>query len=551
LSVTVEYSTDGGSSWTSINVSDWNIEYGLTQSFFAPTGKIKFDKSVSIPAESLVRIYVDGVKRLEGQSLSAGTLEGDGNKSIKIQNYGYDIMEEDVSISLTGVYPEDVIGAVLDKVSPSGYSSSNLTTINSPSISSTIDYENEDKAKKIIREMCSRAGYVLKIGPDKDFTFEPSEYNDYGTITDYNVEEYTEDDIQTVVNKVEVVGTGGESPVRATASDFSYVDRVKKRKYNVSYISTSGEASNLANKRLKPEPNDTGKLLVGGSDYTSANITNQTVSFDLSYLNLGTVTALITHQKISEGGMVLTVGVGSDFGREEQNKGRYSDEDKAEEGADNTDKVLDERNIEDNATFNDIFTQDSVPSGSDGDMWYDTGSHVWYVCTQSSCSTLSDWTEASDITSYQNQSFSWLTDTIQKTQISNDTIETPMLEANIINSDYVDTLYLDASQDVRLGVGNSDYIGFVDGYTYDGTDLGTSMNPSSNNTCSVGSDSKAFKEGFFYNFHVYNELIAETITTTTNISAGGDVSSIGKVSGNKGDFSTYLKVPVGEDQYPT
>ncbi len=439
MSFTIEYYDSGSSSWKEITSAyNYSIQRGVGKNLLAPKAKVYTEKSFAgIGTETKVRILIDGSNEFEGFTTNSGKVNKDGTTSFNLEHYGYEIMEEVLdytgSNELTDVKPEDVLSDVLSKVS--GYSSSDLTVVNSPSISYTIDFDEEAKVKKIFNDMMDLAGYVVRFTPSKEVIFEPFKNGDLGTLSDYVIQNYEPDDKQTVINRVVIKGTGGDNVVKGVAEDYTYIDQIREKSYNVDWVKTQTVADKLAQARLSPEPSDTGTLVVYSGDYTTNDVSNSTVSFDASNYNLGSRTAVVMKQTLEKERMVLSVGSGTDIGTKEQNREKWSDNDKNETGATNnavfydTDTanitgmskgdigVIDEDN---NGTYDatykyngsewvkdgditlehikdGIFRQDTAPDHKEGIIWYDTNTRVLKRSTGSAWEEFGDSTQADKI----------------------------------------------------------------------------------------------------------------------------------------------------------
>lgn len=376
VTYTVEYSTDGGSSWNTINkYRNFEIKNGIGRNLLAPIGKVWTNVNTSASRDDILRIQIDSTTRFEGYIKDNGKLKENGVKVLEARGYGYEIMDEVVSLNLENVSPETVLENALDATTNSDYTATNLTTPTATNI--TLDtYDVEQKVRKIFKEMMSRAGYIIRFFPDKTVNFENFENGgSLGTVDEFKLSDYTEDDKDTVVNKVKVYGTYDNNVYTGTASDFTYVDDVKQENYNVRYVYSDAEAQNLADKRLRPEPSDTGTLIFFGSDFHADNIANHTFDFTSDAYNLGTKTVVVEKQIIREEHNEVRVGRGSDYGMFENGLKTFSDEDKNEPGNVWSDVYDDGEKPDDGATENKIFRQPGEPSGQGeqaGDLWVDT-----------------------------------------------------------------------------------------------------------------------------------------------------------------------------------
>ena len=469
----IEYSPDGGSSWNGIDYRDYEIRNGTGRNLLAPMAKVWTNSLVDISRDDLLRIKIGGTRRFEGYSKSDGQVDTGGILTIEARGYGYEIMNEVISLNLSNVSPETVLENTLDESSNADYDSTNLNTTSATNI--TLDsFDVDQKMSQIFQDMMSRAGYIIRIFPDKTINFEPyKEEGDMGEIMDFQVKEYTPNDKSTVINKVTVYGTYEGNVYNGVAEDYTYVGSGEKRErvYNVKYVYSDAEAENLAEKRLRPEPEDTGTLTVFGSDFTSSNKANYTLDFYSEEHGLGSsgnkITVVVEEQKIRENYMELKVGGGASYGQFQSGLKTYSDDDKTGPGKQWSDIYDDGHMPVDDATENQIYWQSTTPSGTDGDIWVNTSNMSIYTNDAGSW-TQSTW-ESVDEDRLENLSVSApkiqdlaisnakiqedavntpeLVDlAIEETKIDNESISTPKVQADAIDTNEIHTNAVKANE---------------------------------------------------------------------------------------------------------
>ena len=337
MTSTIEYSTDGGTSWTAIDYTDFSIERGNGKNLLAPNAVIDTHKDVSISTDDLVRIKIDSTRRFEGYANGPGVVQLQGQKRIEVRGYGYDIMEEKITLNLTGTSPENVLS---EAISGTDYT---LTTTTSTGI--TLDYSCDDKKRKnVFQDMVDRTGYIFRVEPDKTIYFEDLEdggsWQTLSTSSDkVAVREWNSADPDTIKNKVIVNGTGESTNVKETATDFTYTDVERSAEYNFKYISTSTEAQNMADQLLEPSPLAKAKIIVGESGYTPdiySDLVNSTIDLSDSSKGISNEVLVVEKQKVKDGRIELELGEGSSFSIHEVNLQNKSDGEKNDSSADAT-----------------------------------------------------------------------------------------------------------------------------------------------------------------------------------------------------------------------
>lgn len=329
----IEYSDDDGDSWSEINFDDYRLFYGNGRKKLGNKLIIFADPRTSVTSGDLVRISVDDDYVFEGKAKNSGRIkDGEKRKEVTVYGYEYFFFEEEVSVDLSSVAPHEVIEEVLPSSWSLNYSDSGIS----------IDFDVEDTKKKIIKRMIDRANYVTRINSyDKTMHFNPrGDRGDFDTYdgTYSRIQEYEEDDVNTIINHVVVYGTYknnklvAENDVTSDVEDSRDAYGKRSKTYNAKYIQTESEAKDLSNQLLQLEPLDTGKIRVTTPKYDPSNIVNHLVDVVDDTYNVSS-TLEVVEQQVRENRMILDLGQGVDFGSEEGFRSRYSDNDKTESGA--------------------------------------------------------------------------------------------------------------------------------------------------------------------------------------------------------------------------
>lgn len=620
-----------GTNWVEINTNGFRLVRGNGNNKLGPELEFSTPRDSSITANDQVRLKIDGVVEFRGYSKNSGKFGLSGAKDYVIRGRGYEVLDTELTLDLSSISPEDILSNhVLDGTS--------YTLSTSTATGITIDsYKCSNRTRKsIIRDLLDRTSYLLRIDSvNQVFYFEDKgDRGNYGSFDaqndSCNVVKWTEDDLDTVINKAIVYGTQ-EGSYKATASDSTSISTYGEQKIEVNYryIGSTTEAQNIANQLLVPDPLDNGRVRAANEKFDGSDLVNYEIDVIDTSKNISS-TVVVEKQIVKPGQMDLFVGQGEDFSLKNYNRQNKSREDKNYPGADLTienadninhigtsapsdpkigwlwidtsvtpnelkryngtswdiiatvhadwSNVVDDGNKpeddadvtqdhandiiwdgepsnpqdgwvyydsgsgrffrydggtgtwdivsditatqnqnfswivddgkkpDDNATKNSVFSQDSTPSGEDGDLWFDTANSEWKIYKSGV------WQKASDVTSDKNQSFSWLTGAIDGTQINDDTVITrhvaasaitaAEIDAGTITANEISTLDLDTA-DLSVGNDNTDQIQY--GSANSGAD--TIMWPSSDQTCILGTSNRRFYQTYI------QELYAEYFET--------------------------------------
>jgi len=185
------------------------------------TLKVNLPPTDTISALDNIVVKSSGVEIWGGFAKDKGTWKANGTKEIEVLGYGSDILNNRVTLDLTGKSPEYILGQA---ISGTDY------VIETPVASGiTIEhYTVSDTIRTVFAEMMARTGWVIRFTPEKDGSgnrkiyFESPGYlssgYSYNSATDnIKINEWREEIIETVRNHVKVLGQG--EAVDLTVSD--------------------------------------------------------------------------------------------------------------------------------------------------------------------------------------------------------------------------------------------------------------------------------------------------------------------------------------------
>jgi len=194
--------------------------------------------------------------------------------------------------------------------------------------------------RRIFKDLTERTGRVWRVVDPDTIVVEPLGTNggiSINTDTDAAaVRQFDSGDARTVINDVQVNGTGGERVV-GTASDATSIDQygTRSRTVNVSYIETQSEADAYAQALLRPEPLAEATVLVGASAIdVIGQQSNATLTLTDPSRGIDSVELVIEEQTNSSGGStVLKAGEGAASSLVTQNRQSRSRDDQTEPGS--------------------------------------------------------------------------------------------------------------------------------------------------------------------------------------------------------------------------
>jgi len=347
----VEVQNDDGT-YREIRVSGrrpWVVEQGTSDTDApAPKLRAKSDSRESVDAGQNIRVRDGNTTIFEGRVTDA-PIQGDGNRPIDAEHNGFRLLEEEVTLSVSGT-DEDVFQAAINNSTRSGtFSLSYAGT--ATTLGDTYDVEGR-KISRVFRDMADRVGRVFWIdGTTNTVNVEP--YGGAGTMSDIDtsatsygarLEEFDDSDLKTVVNEATVVGTGGEK-VTGFAEDLtskSDYGRQPKR-VQVSYVTSQSEADAYASELLVPDPLPSAEATVDSRhpDSIETPLVNRDVRI-VDPSNSVDVTVPVEKQTITPGQATFTAGEGAVVNVEEFNRTQKSRDDTTEPGSVyNSDRIAD------------------------------------------------------------------------------------------------------------------------------------------------------------------------------------------------------------------
>jgi len=208
----------------------WEIHFSSGNFFGELTLDVAYNQSVDAMDE--IQIKEDDEVIFGGYAFNGGTYQSDGMKTIKVNGYGQEIMQQRISIDLENTSPEEVISEAL--------SGTDYTFRYAEATGIAIDhYSIFDTIGKCIREMIDRTGWTVRITPSKEIWLEPFGYRNTGYSyivgTDgVEIVSWEKDRTVNIENRIRVIG---QSPVKGLTID-------KWRKGTVSGTATNKEGVN-------------------------------------------------------------------------------------------------------------------------------------------------------------------------------------------------------------------------------------------------------------------------------------------------------------------
>ena len=328
---TVQRFDDPTASWVDItDYGAFQIDNGVSDVLLAPEATFEFPRTATVAAGTRLRVQESGTTIFEGNVTKTQPQAGAGGRAMRVDaaHDAYGLFEETVSLSVTGT-DEDVLNAALSAAAGTWTLAYDGT---GTSLADTYDVERRS-IKRVFRDMVDRVGRVWWV--DVDHTIHVATLGAGGQLAAVDtstdgaaVTQYVPDDVETVVNDVTVTGTGGEA-VTGTATDSASINEYGRQpeSVNVSYITTSTEASDYASALLNPEPDAQATVRVAASAANVAPpVVNQTLDVtDTQGTGLND-TLPIESQTITQGSAELGLGEGegvnlAQFNRSEKSKG--------------------------------------------------------------------------------------------------------------------------------------------------------------------------------------------------------------------------------------
>lgn len=327
MATDVEYSDDGGSTWTEIGYSDFEIEVPLSPAGIAPEATVTTQARETIDPNDDLRIVIDGSTVFEGYVRSGGDKQGTGQWRIPVRHDAVELFEETIDLSISDATDEQVLDQALTEADASSFSVDYQGSASSVGL-----YEVENTSvKRVFRDMMDARGYVWWVDPaGSTITVAPD--GDRGTWMSLDtqtdtarVRTYNDGDVSTVRNDVTVLGAGGF----ATASDATSISNYGRRTGDSPYLYPFANiivAQQIANQLLIEEPLPDAKVVVG-SDVGAVTdpLINYEVDLTSTPLGVSDTGLLVSKQTIKQDYVLLTVGRGATTALEELARRRDPD----------------------------------------------------------------------------------------------------------------------------------------------------------------------------------------------------------------------------------
>ena len=462
-----------------INYSDFEIELGTSTAQIAPTASVTSQARESIQAGQELRIIIDGTTRFEGVTQSAGAKSRNGQRRVEVEHAGVKLMEQPVSLSLSSPTVSSVLNEAVSAAAGGGGYTVNTAI---PQITLGNDYNVESrKVKRIFRDMMDRAEAVWWFEPTGEtINVEPPGgrglWQSLGTRADrIRVDEFDEGDVKTVLNDVEVIGTG-DVAVSATETDANSIDAYGRRTgespYKVNYITTQTEADALAQALLQPDPLASGTVTAAQNvGAVEAPQINKTVDLTDLPKDIDESDLTINKQVIRQSRAELSVGQGANDAIARLNRNTKSQGDVTEPGS-----VYDSDRLADFAVLEDKIADLSITE-----------------------------TKIQD-------------DSISTPKLQAEAVVAAKIEAGTITALQIDTLDL-TTNELSIGADATEQIVFGTD-TVSSTDV-TAMLPSSDGFAFIGRDDERFSEIFAEGIN-YERGTFEPPSASTTVGWGTD-----------------------------
>jgi hypothetical protein len=333
-----------------IDYGSFALEFGISTQLVAPKGSVRTRPQESITAGQDVRIIIDGTTVFEGQALSGGTKD-DSGKQVDLEHPVAELWDTNGSFNLTSPTDEQVLNRALSVANTQTSFTLNYvgtaTQLNS-------DYTSQDRSiLSVFRDMMDRTDRVWRVDPaGTTITVEPKgnrgTWQSLSPSDGISVGSFDEGSIRTVVNDVNVVGTGGR-PVVGNASDSGSISTYGRRveTINLDYALTQTEADAHAASVLQPQPVPEGTVTVPETvGNVTQNLANYEVDLSDPSKDINATGLVIEKQELRQGRVKLSVGGGVGASVNRANRAAKSDGDNARPGS-----VYDSDRLADNAVL--------------------------------------------------------------------------------------------------------------------------------------------------------------------------------------------------------
>jgi len=494
-SYTVEVFDSGSGSYREIRLrgdrDPVKVSYGVSSQQLAPKAVVQTDAREDISPAQLLRVKDDsGDVVFEGATKSGGRRGRDGSRKVVARHDAYQVFQDEVSLSVSSPTDQDVLSAALSNADGGG---SFTLDYNGTPISLADDYNvNNRVVRRVFDDIVSRTGDIYWI--DIDNTVHVTDGGGGGlwkSVDTSNgsavVQSYDDGDVDTVVNDVTVIGTGGES-VEGNATDSTSINEYGRRPdtVNVDYIQTASEASAMASELLQPEPPSSAKLIAtdGIGDITVPRI-NQTIDVTDTAGTGANETFVVIGQTIEQGQTVFELGFGSASNTEQFNRGQRSSADNSRPGSVyNTDRIADgaveSNKLVDSSVITSKLADLAVQLDKVDDGAIDT------------VKIKDDAIEAPKILAGTITANEIAADTLTANEITAGTITALEIAADTLTANEIDTLDL-TTNELVVGTDTNNDIEFTE------VDFDTAIVPETDGACQVGDDFDRFSNMFAVN----------------------------------------------------
>lgn len=325
---------------TTVDYNDFSITVPLSTVNVAPEAQITIPTREPLTANDAVEITIDGTTAFSGVAQSAGTKSPTSGKTVKCLHPGHELFGEEVTLALTGDSSASILQGALDASETGG--SYTLTVASGGATLDTYDVENRS-VKRVYQDIMDRNGWVWWVDPgSRSITVAPpgdrGQWKSLDTEQDrFSVERFDDGNVETVRNRVTVVGTGDEK-TQATNEDSTSISnygvRTGNSPYNVSYITDSVEAFQMAGALLVPDPLAEGEISVGRNvgDIVQP-LVNYTVAVSDPSKDIDATGLVVESQTIEQGRASLQIGQGNGTSVADFNRARRSKDDTTRPGS--------------------------------------------------------------------------------------------------------------------------------------------------------------------------------------------------------------------------
>lgn len=303
---------------TEVSYQSFSIDVPLSPVDIAPSATVRTQARESIAPNDDVTITIDGAEIFSNASTtSAGEKSEVGGRKVKAEHDAVTLFGEAVDVSQANATDEDVLQAALSNANSGGSFTLDYAGT-ATSLGNDYTVENRE-VKQVFRDMMDRTSRVWWVDPaGSTIHVEPlghrGTWQAIDTQTDKaTVLRFNEGSRDSVRNDVTVVGTG-EERVEGSDTDATSISTYGRQseEVNVEYITTTGEAGDMASELLIPNPLASGKVLAGSNvgDVTQP-LVNYTIDLTDVPKDIDETGLVVESQTIEQGRATLQVGEGS------------------------------------------------------------------------------------------------------------------------------------------------------------------------------------------------------------------------------------------------